>query len=102
MQVDISLVIVSIIGVLAVIAEVYFVPWIKSKMGNDDLIILFRAIEYFVAAAKQIGDRDGHDGSWRLAYVKEMLEKSGVTVDDTVEAFIEGIYFKLKNDLISE
>lgn len=101
MKVNITQIIFGIITILVGIAEVYLIPWLKAKFGNENLAKIIDTIDIFVAAAEQIAARDGYDGAWKKQHVIELLEKNGYTVDDTIDEFIEAAVIKLHNELIN-
>ena len=101
MKVNITQIIFGIVTVLIGIAEVYLIPWLKSKVGNEKLAKIVDTIDIFVAAAEQIAERDGFDGAWKKKHVIELLEKNGYTVDETIDEFIEAAVIKLHNELIT-
>lgn len=101
MTVDITKIVLGILTILLGIAEAYLVPWIKTKIENEKLAKIIDTIDTFVAAAEQVAKRDGYDGTWKKQHVRELLEKNGYTIDDTVDEFIEAAVIKLHNELVA-
>lgn len=100
MKIDITQIILGIVTILLGIAEAYLIPWLKSKVGAQELAKIVDTIDIFVAAAEQIAERDGYDGKWKKQHVIELLEKNGYTVDETLDEFIEAAVIRLHNDLV--
>lgn len=101
MKTDITQIILGLITVIFGIAEVFLIPWLKAKVGNEKLAKIVDTIDIFVAAAEQIANREGYDGAWKKAHVIELLEKNGYTVDDTLDDYIEAAVIKLHNELLT-
>lgn len=101
MTVDITKIVLGVLEVIFAVIGIYLVPWLKQKYGNEKLAKIVDTIDIFVAAAEQIANREGYDGAWKKQHVKELLEKNGVTVDETVDEFIEAAVIKLHNELIT-
>lgn len=101
MTVDITEIVKAVVELVVGIAGIFLIPWLKQKIGNEKLAKIVDTIDIFVAAAEQIANREGYDGAWKKQHVKELLEKNGVTVDDTVDEFIEAAVIKLHNELVT-
>lgn len=101
MKVDITQIILGLITIMIGLADAFFIPWLKAKVGSEKLAKIIDTIDIFVAAAEQIAARDGYDGAWKKAHVIALLEKNGFTVDETIDEYIEAAVIKLHNELIS-
>ena len=83
---------------IASIVTTFVVPWIKSKVANEDMAIFLRWVEIAVAAAEQL--YESTDGEKKKAYVLSYLLEKGYTVDvDDLENAIEAAVLKLHNEL---
>ena len=102
MTIDITEIVKAVVELVVGIAGIFLIPWLKQKIGNEKLAKIVDTIDIFVAAAEQIANREGYDGAWKKQHVKELLEKNGVKVDDTVDEFIEAAVIRLHNELINE
>lgn len=100
MQVNITQIILGLITVLISVAEIFLIPWLKAKVGAEKLAKIVDTIDIFVAAAEQIAAREGYNGEWKKQHVKELLEKNGFTVDETIDEYIEAAVIRLHNELI--
>lgn len=58
------------------------IPWMKEKR-------LYNTIRNFVQAVEKLAESGVIEKGCKKQKVIELLEKNGVTVDETVEAFIE-------------
>lgn len=100
MQVDMTTIIMGIVTILVGIAEVYLIPWLKAKIGNERLATLVDTIDILVQAAEQIAERDGYNGEWKKARVRSMLIAKGVIVDESIDDYIEAAVYNLKSQII--
>ena len=104
MKIDITQIVVALIGLLSAILTGFLVPWIKSKIGvNNDKItdnqrmLLKLAIETAVTAAEQIYKSD--EGQKKKAYVIGLLENQGFTVDSAaLDAAVEAAVYRIKRE----
>lgn len=101
MTIDITEIVKAVVELVVGIAGIFLIPWLKQKIGNEKLAKIVDTIDIFVAAAEQIANREGYDGAWKKQHVKELLEKNGVKVDDTIDEFIEAAVIKLHNELVT-
>ena len=101
MAIDITEIVKAVVELVVGIAGIFLIPWLKQKIGNEKLAKIVDTIDIFVAAAEQIANREGYDGAWKKQHVKELLEKNGVKVDDTIDEFIEAAVIKLHNELVT-
>ena len=99
MQFDITSIVKLIVEILATIASLYLIPWLKSKVGEAKLAKIIDTIDILVAAAEQIAKRDGYDNEWKKEHVKAMLEAAGFVIDDTIDDYIEAAVFALHNQM---
>ena len=83
---------------VAAIITTFVVPWIKSKVKNENMAIFLRWVEIAVAAAEQL--YESTDGAAKKEYVLTYLRDKGYTVDvDDLENAIEAAVLKLHNEL---
>lgn len=66
------------------------IPWLKEKH-------LYNMVKKFVQAAEKMADSGAINKVDKKAKVIEFLEGKGITVDKTVEAFIESCVKELDN-----
>ena len=59
-----------------------FIPWLKEKR-------IYYMIKNFVQAVEKLSESGVLEKSCKKQKVVELLEKNGIIVDETVEAFIE-------------
>ena len=83
---------------VAAIVTTFVVPWIKSKVKNEDMTIFLRWVEIAVAAAEQL--YKSTEGEKKKEYVLTYLRDKGYSVDvDDLENAIEAAVLKLHNEL---
>ena len=100
MAFDITNIVKLIIEILITVSSVFIIPWLKEQLGAAKLAKVVNTIDILVAAAEQIAARDGYDGKWKKQHVIEYLEKNGITVDDTIDNYIEAAVIRLHNELV--
>lgn len=100
MTFDITNIVKLIIEILITVSSVFIIPWLKEQLGAAKLAKVVNTIDILVAAAEQIAARDGYDGKWKKQHVIEYLEKNGITVDDTIDNYIEAAVIRLHNELV--
>lgn len=95
---DVTEIILLAIFLLASVASAVFLPWLKSKIGNENLVEFLKWVEIGVAAAEQLFS--SFDGPKKKAYVVQFLEDKGITFDeDEVDAAIEAAVNRLHAEL---
>ena len=96
--VDITAIVQALITLLAALISAVVVPWIKGKVGEQNMNDFLRWVEIAVAAAEQI--YTATDGEKKKRYVLNYLYSKGVEVDETdVDLAIEAAVLKLHADL---
>lgn len=58
------------------------VPWLKEQR-------IYSTVKKFVQAAEKLADAGAISKTDKKKYVVDLLEKNGITVDSTLDAFIE-------------
>jgi len=93
MNIDITEIIVAMIGVLAAIITGYVIPWLKAKTGEKRWEQLQTFAWVAVNAAEQLGmtgQLSGKKLEYAMTTVEEMLAKAGLTFNkETIRAAIE-------------
>lgn len=105
MKIDITQIVVALIGLLSAIITGFLVPWIKSKIGlnNDKLsenqaALLKMAIETAVRAAEQLYYSD--EGQKKKAYVLGLLANQGFDVNSAaLDAAVESAVYEIHREL---
>jgi len=104
MTIDLTEIIVALIGVLTTILTIVVIPWIRTKIGEKrwDQLVQFAFVA--VHAAEQMANAGLLDaGMSKLEYaitqVKETLAKHGITYNDAIiRAVIEAAVLDLKKN----
>ena len=97
-NINLTPIVQAAIVLIAAIITTFVVPWIKSKLANEDMAIFLRWVEIAVAAAEQL--YESTDGVAKKEYVLTYLREKGYTVDvDDLENAIEAAVLKLHNEL---
>lgn len=95
---DITPIINAAIALLAAIVTAFVVPWIKNKIGQQNMDTFLAWVEIAVAAAEQLY-KDA-DGELKKKYVVAYLESKGFTVDsEDVDNAIEAAVLELHSAL---
>ena len=95
MTIDLTQIILGIITVIGGIVARYLIPWIKSKLDDNQYETFCTLIRVGVYAAEQLFPRD----KWKekKQYVVDLLKENGYTVDTTaVDAMIEATVRELR------
>lgn len=88
-MIDITPIIISIIGILSVIITVVLIPLIRSKTTVSQQNALMTAVHIAVFAAEQIY-KAAKSGADKKSYVLKELNRRGITYNaDDIDAAIE-------------
>lgn len=97
MNIDITQIVVAVIGLLSVVVTSVVVPLLKKKLGSEKLAELQIWVEIAVHAAEQIFSDTGM-GKQKKEYVLEFLREKGFDVDDkAIENAIEAAVYDMNN-----
>ena len=97
MNIDITQIVVAIIGLLSVIVTSVVVPLLKKKLGAEKVSEIQKWVEIAVHAAEQIFNETGM-GKQKKEYVVEFLREKGFDVDDqAIENAIEAAVYDMNN-----
>ena len=93
---------VAIIGVVIIAISAYLIPYIKTKMTEEQLKNLYTWTEVGVKAAEQLCKSGVIKKEERKEYVLDFLANKGFTVDfNEIEALIESFVKDLPPLIIS-
>ena len=94
-MIDLTNLIEALLGVLALLAMRYLIPWLKAKLGNENEAKLVTIFEIAVMAAEKIyGAKRGDE---KLAYVERYLEKRGIRLDTMrIKAYVNAAIKKME------
>src|SRR5574344_1984562 len=93
-QVDLTQLILAIIGIMASVVSVYLIPLIKAKLGANKWDQFVKIVSVAVDAAEQLGLTDVaiNKLEYAMQQVKLTMQKQGLTYDDaTIRAAIESL-----------
>ena len=97
MTIDITQIVVAVIGVLSAILTAFVVPWIKSKTTTNQQEIITILARTAVLAAQQIYDNNGAKKAYAENYITEQLKKYGLSLDErAISAAIEAALKAIK------
>lgn len=103
MNIDLTEIIVALIGVLATVITGFLIPYLKSKTGKSDWDRLIDIVCIVVNGAEQLGlkDKAFDKLSYATEQVKIALKKYHLAFDDaTIRATIEAFVLELnKNEV---
>ena len=87
-MIDLTPLFQAVIALLAALITSRLIPWIKKKIGAEEMNMLNAATRTVVFAAEQI--YGAGKGAEKMEYVISQLEKKGFTVDiDAIEAAVK-------------
>ena len=88
-----------VIIVLAVLVNIYLLPWLKAKLGEAEYRVLWDRVCVLVQAAQQLfpkGEDGVKTGEQKLEYVAtRLLEDYGVEMTPAVHALAEAAVHEL-------
>lgn len=93
-QIDLTQLILAIIGIMASVISVYLIPLIKAKLGAHKWDQFMKIVSIAVDAAEQLGLTDVaiNKLEYAMQQVKLTMQKQGLTYDDaTIRAAIESL-----------
>lgn len=100
-NINITPIIQALIALVATLVSVFLIPYIKRKVGAENMAEFLRWVDIAVAAAEQL--YDSADGKKKKEYVLAYLEGKGVSFDMAdVDMAIEAAVNKLHNELYGE
>lgn len=77
--IDLTYLMEAVIGLLIMLAMRYLIPWLKSRMTNEQEATLITLFDVACMAAEKIyGAKKGDE---KLAYVERYLEARGIKLD---------------------
>lgn len=89
------------ITLLVAIVTAFVVPWLKNKIGQQNMDEFLAWVNIAVAAAEQL--YDSTDGEKKKQYVLAYLENKGFSVDEEdVDNAIEAAVLELHNALYGQ
>lgn len=95
---DITPIIQAVITLAVALITAFAVPWLKKKIGAENMDEFLKWVEIAVAAAEQL--YDSLDGDAKKAYVVQFLTSKGFKVDtEALDNVIEAAVLKLHNEL---
>lgn len=95
---NITPIIQAVIGLCVALVTAFVIPWVKAKVGAQDMTDLLAWVDIAVAAAEQI--YTSTQGSEKKRYVVHFLQQQGYTIDPAaLDSAIESAVLILHNDL---
>lgn len=94
---DITRIVLALIGLCSAIITGFVVPLIKSKLNSEQEKLLQVMINCAVSAAEQLFKESGM-GAEKKQYVLNWLTENGVNIDDSrLDAMIESAVYALSH-----
>ena len=98
MTIDLTEILSTVITLIAAIIAAFVIPWLKNKIGEQNMDEFMSWVNIAVAAAEQL--YDSMDGEKKKAYVVEFLSSKGFKVDtEELDNAIEAAVLELHNAL---
>ena len=86
----------TIISLAAGIVSLYLVPWLRSRLTNEQLTKVKSWVQIAVYAAEKL--YGAGNGDQKLAYAEEILRKHGIRLDTaTLKAMIDAQIKEMEN-----
>ena len=97
MTIDLTQIVIALIGVLGTIVTTCLVPYIKSKVTVNQYNTIRHWVNIAVEAAEKIYNESGM-GAEKRSYVKNFLISKGFDLNDMeVEVMIESAVLEMQN-----
>ncbi len=98
MEFDVTLIIEAIISLCAALVSVFFIPWVKKRIGAEKMEEFLRWVDIGVAAAEQLFDAEATKA--KKEYVLEFLHEKGIVYNEwEIDTAIEAAVIKLHSQL---
>ena len=98
-MIDITEIVVAVLGLLGLIVTTVLVPWIKSKMTNEQWQTITSYAVAGVQAAEIIFNVQGQGEAkfeWVADYIEQRCAEHGIKIDaDTIKVVIENAWAEL-------
>ena len=98
-MIDITEIVVAVLGLLGLIVTTVLVPWIKSKMTNEQWQMIVNYAYAGVQAAEIIFNAQGQGEAkfeWVTDYIEQRCAEHNIKIDaDTVKVVIENAWAEL-------
>ncbi len=96
MTIDITQIVVAVLGLLGLIITTVLVPWIKSKITNEQWQMIVNYAYAGVQAAEIIFNAQGQGEAkfaWVADYIEQRCAEHGIKIDtDTIKVVIENAW----------
>lgn len=98
MTVDITEIIKGVLYLVLAAASAFVIPWVKARVGNENMSEMLTWVDIAVAAAEQL--YDSTQGETKKQYVLRFLESKGFRVDEeelnvSIEAAVNRLHAEL-------
>ena len=101
-MIDITEIVVAVLGLLGLIVTTVLVPWIKSKMTNEQWQMIVNYAYAGVQAAEIIFNAQGQGEAkfeWTADYIEQQCAAHGIKIDgDTIKVVIESAWIEFGLD----
>ena len=98
-MIDITEIVVAVLGLLGLIITTVLVPWIKSKMTNEQWQMIVNYAYAGVQAAEIIFNAQGQGEAkfeWVAYYIEQRCAERNIKIDaDTIKIVIENAWAEL-------
>ena len=102
-MIDITQIVIAIIGAIALVVTGTLVPklkvWLNSKTTKEQQGIIYAIVKTAVSAAQQLFETEKaiEKKEYAIKVVTEELERLNITIDtDTISLYIEGVLKDIK------
>ena len=102
-QIDLTQIIMAVLGIIATVITVYVVPLLKNKLGDTKWTQFINIVSVAVNAAEQLGISGTINDKldYAMEQVKIAMTKHGLTYDDqTIRAAIEAFVLQFNGSTL--
>ena len=101
MEFDITLIVEALILLCTALISVFVIPWLKKKIGAENMSDFLRWVDIGVAAAEQLFESKATTA--KKEYVLDFLREKGVVYNEwEIDTAIEAAVIKLHNQLYGQ
>ena len=101
-MIDLTPILNAVIALAAALITAFLIPWIRKKIGAENMDDFLQWVEIAVAAAEQL--YESTDGEKKKEYVVDFLEDKGFKfnmeeLENAIEAAVLHLHDQLYNDV---
>ena len=102
-MIDITQIVIALVGVAMVFITAVLVPWVKSRTNVNQQVIITTLARTAVYAAQQLFGNNVDKRDYALHYMTKQLKQYGITLDtNAISAAIEAALKEIKTEIYGD